>query len=91
MNKYDQVYNIVIRFTDSPTLRVFFMLYLMAPSEVERQTLNDRLWLDAEQFGEQGLEALRKEMDTSFERLPQMVHELHEKVNAATQRTSAHA
>ena len=91
MNKYDQVYNIVTRFTDSPTLRVFFMLYLMAPSEADRQTLTDRLWLDAEQFGEQGLNTLRIEMVKSFDQLPQMVHELHEKVNAATQRTSAHA
>ncbi len=91
MNKYDQVYHIVTRFTDSPTLRVFFMLYLMAPSEADRQALNDRLWLDAEQFGEQGLEALRREMDTSFEHLPTMVRELHEQVTAYTQRTPAHA
>ncbi len=91
MNKYNSVYDIVTQFTDSPTLRVFFTLYLMASSDEERQILNDRLWLDAKQLGEQELETLRKEMDKSFERLPEMVHELHEKVIAFTQRTAAHA
>ncbi|MCY7327066.1 MAG: hypothetical protein LH618_00795 [Saprospiraceae bacterium] len=91
MNKYDQVYEMVTRFTDSPTLRVFFTLYLMASSEIERQTLNERLWVEVGQLAESEQKAIKIAMDLSFDRLPAMVRELHDKVIAATQITSAHA
>ena len=83
MNKYVAVYNMVNRATDSPTLRIFFSLYLMATSDAERKALNERLWLDAEQFSEQEREALQEDMRASFQRLPELVNQLHEKVKAA--------
>lgn len=88
MNKYVAVYNMVNRATDSPTLRIFFALYLMATSDAERKALNDRLWLEAEQFSEQEREALREDMRASFLLLPDLVSQLHEKVKAAIQQSS---
>ena len=85
MNKYAAVNSMVNRATDSPTLRIFFALYLMANSDAERKVLNERLWLDAEQFSEQERAELHAEMRASFQRLPELVTQLHKKVKAALQ------
>jgi hypothetical protein len=88
MNKYAIVCDVVNRFTDDPTLRTFFPLYLMSNSDEERKALNDRLWQDAEQFSEAEQNALREELEKSFARLPELVGQLHQKVMAAKQKES---
>ena len=88
MNRYASVYDVVNHVTDSPTLRVFYVLYLMATSDTERQALNDRFWLDVEQFEEEEREIIRAEMGNSLRRLPELVNQLHEKVNAVLQKPS---
>lgn len=85
MNKYDIVCDVVNRFTDFPTLRTFFSLYLMCNSDEERRALNERLWQDAEHFSEAEQNMLREELAKSFTRLPELVEQLNQKVMAAKQ------
>ena len=86
MNKYAIVCDVVNRFTDDPTLRTFFSLYLMSNSDDERRALNERLWQDAERFNEAEQNALREELAKSFARLPELVEQLYQKVMAAKQK-----
>lgn len=88
MNKHAIVCDVVNRFTDDPTLRTFFSLYLMSNSDEERRALNERLWKDAEQFSDMEQKVLREELEKSFARLPELVEQLHQKVMAATQKSS---
>ncbi len=75
MKKYAQVQEVISRLTEDPVFRTFFTLYLMAPSETDRQLLNDRFWEAAKSLSkaEQGL--LRAELTQCFRRLPALAAE----------------
>lgn len=83
MKKYRMVYDIVTRLTDDPTLRTFFILYLMARSEEERQLISRRFWQDAESLNEIDRQSLKNAFNRSFKQLLPLANQLFEKVTAA--------
>lgn len=91
MRKYSAVHHMVTRLTEDPILRTFFTLYLMATSEQERQTISQQFWQEAKTLSEPDYKELQGAFTHSLKQLLPLVNQLHEKVIAATQGTSAHA
>lgn len=83
MKKYSMVHDIVIRLTEDPTLRTFFILYLMARSGEERQSISRQFWQDAESLNEPDRQSLKDAFNRSFKQLLPLANQLFEKVTAA--------
>lgn len=80
MNRYIIVQDIVTRLTDDPVFRTFFTLYLMAETDVERETLDTRFWRDASELELEKQKLLRAELSRTFLRLPILIDQLHSRV-----------
>ncbi|MCB0533645.1 MAG: hypothetical protein H6574_10235 [Lewinellaceae bacterium] len=80
MNRYIIVQDIVTRLTDDPVFRTFFTLYLMAETDVERETLDTRFWRDASELELEKQNLLRAELSRTFLRLPILIDQLHSRV-----------
>lgn len=91
MNKYSKVHDIVSRLTDDPTLRTFFILYLMAVSGKERQKISQRFWKDTEILDEAEQELLKGAFNRSFKQLLPLANQLYDKVVAAKAKEAVRA
>jgi hypothetical protein len=79
MIRYIKIQEIIGRLTDDKTFRTFFTLYLMAESDAERKSLNDRFWRDAATLPLPEQHLLRAELTRCFLRLPGMSAQLVER------------
>lgn len=88
MNRYSNVYNLVIRLTDDPTLRAFFIPYLLCETDTEREVLNIRFWDEMKAEKEARQAQLRKAIQQSFLQLLPMSKELRQEVYQASSKHS---
>jgi hypothetical protein len=79
-DKYTQVQAIVFQLTEDPTFRTFFTLYLMAESDTERETINQRFWDQASTLDSTDQMLLRETLKQTFLKLPVLIANLRERV-----------
>ena len=89
MNHYLRVYEVVTRLTDNPTLRAFFIPYLLAETNAERKTLDTRFWQAMETLDESSRKHLREAMQHSFMQLLPMAKDLSRRVDEALSERTA--
>ena len=89
MTRYSIIYATVFRLTDNPTLRAFFIIYLLAENEVERDALNTRFWRDLEGLDENSHKEMREAMQRSFLQLLPVTDDLLGRVREAKTERSA--
>lgn len=89
MNRYANVYEMVIRLTDNPTLRAFYIPYLLCETDAERKMLNTRFWKAMEVLDETNRKQMREAMQQSFLQLLPMAKDLHQEVREAIAQPAA--
>lgn len=89
MTKYAQIYQIVCRLTDDPNWRAFFISFLSAESDTERQEINQRFWAEVDKLGEPEQQKIRAGFDRNFRQLLPMAKELLQEVRQGNFKGSA--
>ncbi len=80
--KYARVNELVCQITANKSLQTFFMLYLMAEDEVQKDKLNYEFREAWKHLSELEIKNLKKDFTNSFKKLLPLSKELHKEVSS---------
>jgi hypothetical protein len=81
MHKYLVVNRLVNKLTDSEALQTFFTLFLMAQNIAEKQHIEQQFWAELDVLPTVEKSEMRKKLQATFLKLPELTAELHRRVN----------
>jgi hypothetical protein len=80
MHKYLIVNSLVNKLTENEALQTFFTLFLMAQNAAEKQHVEQQFWTELAILPTAEKNEMRKKLQATFLKLPQLTAELHRRV-----------